>query len=49
MLGDSRQNSTPKGLFHLGETGLVLNNYVSNYKGGRNESFMVGTDNGATT
>jgi hypothetical protein len=49
MIGDSRKNSTPKGLFHLGETGLVLNDYISNYKGGRNESFMIGKDNGKTT
>jgi len=35
---------TPKGLFAVGNIGLFMNNYISNYKGGRNESFMVGKD-----
>jgi len=48
LLGDSRKTTTPKGLMELGPTGLVLNNYIANYKGGRNESFMIGEDNGET-
>lgn len=35
---------TPKGLFGVGNVGLLMNNYIANYKGGRNESFMVGKD-----
>ena len=29
----------------MGDTGLNLSLYVSNYKGGRNESFMYGVEN----
>jgi hypothetical protein len=39
---------TPKGLFKTRETGLKLSYYISNYKGGRNESFMYGVDNEIT-
>jgi len=35
---------TPKGLFQTGEIGTILSMYISNYKGGRNESFMYGLD-----
>jgi hypothetical protein len=35
---------TPKGIFSLGNVGLFINNYLGNYKGGRNESFMLGHD-----
>jgi hypothetical protein len=35
---------TPKGLFKTGEIGSALSMYISNYKGGRNESFMYGVD-----
>jgi hypothetical protein len=44
LIGDSRKVPTPKGLFMLGNIGLYLNNYIASYKGGRNESFMIGTD-----
>jgi hypothetical protein len=44
LLGDSSKLPTPKGLFTVGDVGLFMNNYIANYKGGRNESFMVGKD-----
>ena len=44
LIGDSSKLPTPRGLFRLGKVGLSINNYISNYKGGRNESFMIGND-----
>jgi hypothetical protein len=44
LLGDSRKMPTPRGLFSVGDVGLFMNNYIANYKGGRNESFMIGHD-----
>lgn len=44
LLGDVALSQTPKGLFALGELGFKLNNYIANFKGGRNESFMYGKD-----
>jgi hypothetical protein len=44
LLGDSSKLPTPKGLFTVGDVGLFMNNYIANYKGGRNESFMIGKD-----
>jgi len=35
---------TPKGLQATSGVGLHLSNYIANYKGGRNESFMYGSD-----
>lgn len=43
-LADTSKTPTPKGLFAVGDVGLYLNNYISNYKGGRNESFAIGYD-----
>jgi hypothetical protein len=43
-MGDTSSFSTPKGLIDNLEPGLRLNYYISNYKGGRNESFMYGVD-----
>jgi hypothetical protein len=43
-MGNSDEVQTPKGLFATGDTGLYLNHYIANYKGGRNESFMYGSD-----
>ena len=48
LLGDSRKTPTPKGLFAVGNVGLYLNNYIANYKGGRNESFAIGYDRSST-
>lgn len=36
---------TPKGLFAGGDVGLHMSYYIGNYKGGRNESFMYGSEN----
>jgi hypothetical protein len=36
---------TPKGLFSSGDVGLHMSYYIGNYKGGRNESFMYGSEN----
>jgi hypothetical protein len=44
LLGDSSKMPTPRGQFGVGRVGLFMNNYIANYKGGRNESFMLGTD-----
>lgn len=35
---------TPKGLSRLKSLGLKMNHYIANYKGGRNESYMYGSD-----
>ena len=35
---------TPIGLSKFGDLGLKMSLYISNYKGGRNESFMYGVD-----
>jgi len=43
-LGQVSKSLTPKGLSILKEVGLKLPYYISNYKGGRNESFMYGVD-----
>jgi hypothetical protein len=45
LIGDSRKIPTPKGLFTVGNVGLCLNNYIASYKGGRNESYMIGSGN----
>lgn len=42
-INDSK-TQTPKGLFSIGSVGLYISNYIANYKGGRNESFMYGID-----
>ena len=44
FLGDTPATLTPKGLLAVGKTGLKLNYYIGNYKGGRNEAFMYGVD-----
>jgi hypothetical protein len=43
-MGNPDDVQTPKGLFHTGATGLHLSYFIGNYKGGRNESFMYGSD-----
>lgn len=43
-VNDSAKSQTPKGLFFTGDIGLHMSYYISNYKGGRNESFMYGID-----
>jgi hypothetical protein len=35
---------TPRGMFAAGDIGIKLPLYISNYRGGRNESFMYGID-----
>jgi len=44
FIGDSSSIQTPIGLSKIGEIALKLDLYISNYKGGRNESFMYGVD-----
>jgi hypothetical protein len=44
-MGNPDELKTPKGIFSTGEVGLHMGYYVGNYKGGRNECFMYGTDN----
>ena len=44
LMGNASDIQTPKGLFATGDTGLYLSHYISNYKGGRNESFMYGME-----
>ena len=45
LLGDASKSQTPKGLNLTSTTGVKMSLYISNYKGGRNESFMYGIDN----
>lgn len=47
LIGDSSKTLTPKGLFNItgnSDVAYHLPLYISNYKGGRNESFMYGVD-----
>ena len=44
LIGEASSLQTPLGLSKFGELGLKLSLYISNYKGGRNESFMYGVD-----
>lgn len=44
LIGEASTLQTPLGLSKVGELGLKLSLYISNYKGGRNESFMYGVD-----
>ena len=44
MGNDSDEMQTPKGLFASGDTGLHMSYYIGNYKGGRNKSFMYGSE-----
>jgi hypothetical protein len=44
-MGNPDEVQTPKGLFETGDTGLHLSYFIGNYKGGRNESFMYGSEN----
>lgn len=48
LIGESDMVQTPKGLFNVGDLGLIIGFYIANYKGGRNESFMYGIDNNTT-
>lgn len=43
-VGDVTKSITPQGLAKLGGVGLMLSWYIANFKGGRNESFMIGVD-----
>lgn len=45
LMGNSNEVQTPKGLFATGNVGLHMSYYIGNYKGGRNESFMYGSEN----
>lgn len=45
LMGNADEVQTPKGLFATGDVGLHLSYYIGNYKGGRNESFMYGSEN----
>lgn len=44
-MGNADELQTPKGLFASGDVGLHMSYYIGNYKGGRNESFMYGSEN----
>ena len=44
LIGEASTLQTPLGLSKYGNLGLKLSLYISNYKGGRNESFMYGVD-----
>jgi len=44
LMGNADEIQTPKGLFASGDVGLHLSYYISNYKGGRNESYMYGSE-----
>jgi hypothetical protein len=48
MMGNADEIQTPKGLFASKDIGTHLSYYIANYKGGRNESFMYGTDENTT-
>lgn len=48
LMGNADEIQTPKGLFATGDVGAHLSYYIANYKGGRNESFMYGTDETTT-
>jgi hypothetical protein len=43
-LGYAEEVQSPKGLFASGDVGLQLSYYIGNYNGGRNESFMFGSE-----
>nr|CAA73185.1 DNA polymerase [Cryphonectria parasitica] len=45
LIGDSGVTQTPQGLYKTKEVGRKISMYISNYRGGRNESFMYGVDN----
>jgi len=44
LIGEASILQTPIGLSKFGDLGLKMSLYISNYKGGRNESFMYGVD-----
>ena len=44
LMGNANEVQTPKGLFSTGDVGLYLGFFIGNYKGGRNESFMYGSE-----
>lgn len=44
LMGNADDLQTPKGLFQTGDVGLHMSYYIGNYKGGRNESFMYGSE-----
>jgi hypothetical protein len=44
LMGNSDEMQSPKILSASGDVGLHLSSYIGNYKGGRNEIFMYGTD-----
>lgn len=48
LIGDNSTTITPIGLNMIKNLGVVLPYYISNYKGGRNESFMYGLDKETT-
>lgn len=49
LLGEPNEMLTPKGLYNVGDVGLVMGYYINSYKGGRNESFMYGKDENSKT
>jgi hypothetical protein len=44
LMGNASEIQTPKGLFATRDVGIHMSYYITNYKGGRNESFMYGVD-----
>ena len=44
LMGNADEIQTPKGLFASRDVGAHLSYFIANYKGGRNESFMYGSE-----
>jgi len=44
LIGEASIIQTPLGLSEVGDLSLKLSLYISNYKGGQNESFMYSVD-----
>lgn len=44
LMGNVNEMQTPKGLFATRDIGVHMSYFIANYKGGRNESFMYGSD-----
>lgn len=45
LMGNADEVQTPKGLFASRDVGAHMSYFIANYKGGRNESFMYGSEN----
>lgn len=45
LIGDSGTTQTPQGLYKTKDVGRKISMFISNYRGGRNESYMYGINN----